>query len=161
MKIERLDAQFDTLIAPDAAIELIAEGFQFTEGPLWDDRSQCLLFSDIPSDRIIKWSAKSGIETYRSPSHFSNGLTFDGDHLLIACEHQSRSITRELADGSIKTLASHYKGKKLNSPNDVVVAQDGSILFTDPIYGLQAGNGGPAEQELAFQGVYRIVPGSQ
>ena len=158
MKIEKLDPKFDTLIAPDAAIEIIAEGFKFTEGPLWNKAGNFLLFSDIPASRIYKWSASKGVEVYRDISHFSNGLTYDPEGKLIACEHQSRSVTREAAAGEFVTLASHYQGKKLNSPNDVVAFTDGSILFTDPIYGLQAGNGGPADQELTFQGVYRIKP---
>lgn len=160
MRIEKLDPKFDSLIAPDAVIEKIADGFSFTEGPLWNSGGNYLLFSDIPESKIFKWSAKNGVEIYRKVSHFSNGLTYDPDGKLIACEHQSRSITREIAGGEFETLASHYQGKKLNSPNDVVASRDGSILFTDPIYGLQAGNGGPADQELPFQGVYRIKPGN-
>jgi gluconolactonase len=160
MRIEKLDPKFDSLIAPDAVIEKIADGFSFTEGPLWNSGGNYLLFSDIPESKIYKWSAKNGVEIYRKVSHFSNGLTYDPDGKLIACEHQSRSITREIAGGEFETLASHYQGKKLNSPNDVVASRDGSILFTDPIYGLQAGNGGPADQELPFQGVYRIKPGN-
>ena len=158
MKIEKLDPQFDSLISPEAAIEKIADGFGFTEGPLWNSGGSYLLFSDIPENKIYKWSAKNGVEIYREVSHFSNGLTYDPAGKLIACEHQSRSITREAAKGEFVTLASHYKEKKLNSPNDVVASNDGSILFTDPIYGLRAGNGGPADQELSFQGVYRIKP---
>jgi gluconolactonase len=160
MKIEKLDPKFNNLIASDAEIEKIADGFSFTEGPLWNSKGNFLLFSDIPESKIYKWSAKSGVEIYRKVSHFSNGLTYDPKGSLIACEHQSRSVTKESAGGEFATLASHYQGKKLNSPNDVVAFKDGSILFTDPIYGLQAGNGGPADQELAFQGVYRIKPGN-
>ena len=158
MRIEKLNQQFDSLIAPDAAIELIAEGFSFTEGPLWNSKGNYLLFSDIPVNKIYKWSAINGVEVYRQKSNFSNGLTYDSEGSLIACEHQSRSITRELPGGDIVTLASHYQGKKLNSPNDVIASSDGSILFTDPIYGLRAGMGGPADQELPFQGVYWIKP---
>ena len=160
MRIEKLNQQFDSLIAPDATIELIAEGFSFTEGPLWNFKGNYLLFSDIPASKIYKWSSNNGVEVYRQKSNFSNGLTYDLDGSIIACEHQSRSITRELPGGDIVTLASHYQGKKLNSPNDVVASSDGSILFTDPIYGLRAGMGGPADQELPFQGVYRIKPSS-
>jgi gluconolactonase len=158
MKIEKLSQKLDDLIAPEAEIELVAEGFIFTEGPVWKSKGNFLLFSDIPANKIYKWSARNGIETYRQNSHFSNGLTYDHEGLLITCEHQSRSVTRELPNGDIVTLASHYQGKKLNSPNDIVVSQDGSILFTDPIYGLRSGMGGPADPELAIQGVYRIDP---
>jgi sugar lactone lactonase YvrE len=161
MRIEKLDNQFDTLIAPDTMIEQIADGFTFTEGPLWNSRGNFLLFSDIPESKIFKWSEKNGVEIYRQISHFSNGLTYDSKGQLIACEHQSRSITRELTRGDVVPLASHYKGKKLNSPNDVIATSDGSILFTDPIYGLRAGMGGPADPELSFQGVYRIKPDNE
>jgi gluconolactonase len=160
MRIEKLDPRFDDLFDPEATIEIIAEGFGFTEGPLWNSRGNYLLFSDIPENKIYKWSKKYGVEVYRQISHFANGLTYDSKGQLIACEHQSRSITRELANGDVVTLASDYRGKKLNSPNDVVASKDGSILFTDPIYGLRAGMGGPADQELSIQGVYRIKPGS-
>jgi gluconolactonase len=159
MRIEKLDPRFDDLFDPEATIEIIAEGFGFTEGPLWNSRGNYLLFSDIPENKIYKWSKKNGVEVYRQISHFANGLTYDSKSQLIACEHQSRSITRELANGDVVTLASDYRGKKLNSPNDVVASKDGSILFTDPIYGLRAGMGGPADQELSIQGVYRIKPG--
>jgi gluconolactonase len=160
MRIERLNPKFDNLIASDAVIELVAEGFIFTEGPVWNSKGNFLLFSDIPASKIYKWSAGKGIEVHRQNSNFSNGLTYDHENQLIACEHQSRSVTRELPNGDIVPLASHYHGKRLNSPNDIVVSKDGSILFTDPIYGLRLGMGGPAEQELSFQGVYRINPSS-
>jgi gluconolactonase len=158
MKIEKLNPQFDKLIKPGSPIELVADGFIFTEGPLWNSKGKYLLFSDIPANKIFKWSDKNGVEIYRQNSNFSNGLTYDPDGRLIACEHQSRSVTRELPGNKIETLASQYLGKKLNSPNDVVATSDGSILFTDPIYGLRAGMGGPADQELPIQGVYRIKP---
>ncbi len=160
MKIVKLDPKFDSLVAPDAAIEIIADGFKFSEGPVWNKNGGFLLFSDIPASRIYKWSAKNKLEVYREISQFANGLTYDPSGRLIACEHQSRSVTREAVAGEFVTLVSYYQGKKLNSPNDVIAADDGSILFTDPIYGLQAGNGGPADQELSFQGVFRIKPES-
>jgi gluconolactonase len=158
VKIEKLSLKFDDLIASDAVIELVAEGFIFTEGPVWNSSGNFLLFSDIPASKIYKWSEEKGIEIYRQNSNFSNGLTYDLKGQLIACEHQSRRVTRELPNGDIEILASHFQGKKLNSPNDIVVSKDGSILFTDPIYGLRLGMGGPADQELSIQGVYRIDP---
>lgn len=158
MRIEKIKPDFENLIGSVTTIEVIAEGFTFTEGPIWNSEGNYLLFSDIPENKIYKWSELKDLEIYRENSHFSNGLTYDAKGSLIACEHKSRSISKELSDGKIITLASHFQGKRLNSPNDVIVSSDGSILFTDPIYGLRAGMGGPADQEIDFQGVYRINP---
>lgn len=135
-----------------APAEKLAGGFQFTEGPLWVAAKNELIFSDIPADRIVRF--KDGkCETFRTPSHNANGLTLDKQGRLIACEHGSRSVTRTEADGKITTLAERFEGKRLNSPNDVVVKSDGAIYFTDPPFGVKRG-----EQELDFQGVYRIAP---
>jgi len=160
VKVESFSKEFNDLIDPEITIEKIAEGFSFTEGPIWDNLHNRLLFSDIPSNKIFSWSADHGVSTYRSPSKFSNGLTFNPQGNLVACEHQSRSISLETRRNKFMILVNSYKGKKLNSPNDVIAAKDGSILFTDPIYGLRVSMGGPAEQELPFQGVFRIYPGS-
>ena len=136
----------------NSPLEKLAGDFQFTEGPVWIAAKNELLFSDIPANRIIRF--KDGkFETFRTPSHNSNGLTLDKQGRLIACEHGSRSVTRTEADGTITTLADHYDGKRLNSPNDVVVKSDGAIYFTDPPFGVRRG-----EQELDFQGVFRIAP---
>ncbi len=156
--IESHSPEFDRLVAPDAQVEVIAEGFQFTEGPLWDRRGKRLLFSDIPANTIFAWSAESGVQVFRHPSGFSNGLTFNRRGDLVACEHLMRGISVTVGDSAPKVIASSFQGKKLNSPNDVIAANDGSILFTDPIYGLREGQGGPAEAELSFQGVYRVTP---
>ena len=159
MKIEAIRPEFNDIIPPGAQVEAIAEDFGFTEGPLWHSGLDMLLFSDIPSDKIYAWRQGQPLAVYREPSCFANGLTFDRSGRLIACEHQSRSLTRQdPADGSITTLAWQYQGKRLNSPNDVITAPDGSIIFTDPIYGLRRGMGGPAEQELDFEGLYRLPP---
>ena len=128
-------------------IEKAAEGFQFTEGPVWHPE-EGWLFSDIPADTIYR-ADKS---VFRQPSGQSNGLTLDNDGRLIACEHWNRRVTRTEADGSITVLADAYQGKKLNSPNDVIVRSDGAIFFTDPPYGL-AGR----EAELDFSGVFMIA----
>ena len=160
MKIESYRSEFSDLIDPQSPIEKIADGFTFTEGPIWDTENNCLLFSDIPENKIYSWSEKSGTTTYRSPSNFSNGLTFDPHGHLIACEHQSRAISGEDKNKVVTMLADSFDEMKLNSPNDVIAAKDGSILFTDPIYGLRSGIGGPAEQELSFQGIFRLPPDS-
>jgi sugar lactone lactonase YvrE len=132
--------------------ERIATGFQFTEGPIWHAHGY-LLFSDIPADRIYRWSPQEGIQTHRQPSGNANGLTIDREGRLIACEHGNRRVSRTEADGSITPLATHHQGRRLNSPNDVVVRSDGSIYFTDPPYGVEY-----AARELDVQGVYRISP---
>lgn len=144
--------EFAKLIPADAKIEKVAGGFQFTEGPLWH-KDGFLLFSDIPADRIVRWKPGGDASTYREVSGNSNGLTFDKEGRLIVCEHGNRRVTREEKDGKITVLASHYEGKRLNSPNDVVVKSDGSIYFTDPPYGCK-----PEERELPFQGVFRLSP---
>lgn len=132
--------------------ERLASGFQFTEGPVWlpDDS---LLFSDIPANRIYRWTAGDGAQPWREPSGNANGLTLDRQGRLIACEHSTRRVTRTESDGSLTVLADSYQGKRLNSPNDVVVKSDGTIYFTDPPYGIE-----PEEREQPCNGVYRIAP---
>ena len=159
MIIEKFDAALDELISAEAELEQLATGFQFTEGPVWDKGKQCLYFSDIPANTMYRYSQQSGAQVYREPSNFSNGLTLDRDNFLLACEHHTRRVTRSTEDG-IEVVADSYQGKRFNSPNDVIVARDGSILFTDPAYGLQDGLGGPAQAELSFKGVYRLQYGS-
>jgi gluconolactonase len=160
MVLEVYESEAKNLVDSTAALERLADGFQFTEGPVWHGPDQCLFFSDIPANTMYRYSVANGIEVYRKPSHFSNGLTLDGAGRLLACEHQRRRVSRTGPDG-VETVVDHYQGKRLNSPNDLIVARDGSILFTDPHYGLLDGLGGPGEQELAFRGVYRIAPGAQ
>lgn len=117
-----------------------------------------MLFSDIPGNCIYKWAPKEGVSRFRTPSGKSNGLTLDGKGRLLACEHANRRLSRTEEDGSVVTISSHYEGRKLNSPNDVVVRSDGSIYFTDPPYGLNPVFGTMEEQELSHYGVYRLSP---
>jgi len=131
----------------------VANGFQFTEGPVWKDGA--LYFSDIQSDKIYKWSADSGTSVFRAPSGRSNGLTLDLDGNIIIAGHSARHIARLVTRDSITILATQYNGKKFNSPNDIVVKSDGSIFFTDPTYGLNDIGGTP---ELNFSGIYRLSP---
>jgi gluconolactonase len=142
---------FAHLFARRATFETVTNGFKFTEGPVWISEEQSLLFSDIPADRIVRLKADKVVENYRHPSGNSNGLTRDKTRRLIACEHGNRRVTRTEKDGSITVLAAEFKGRKLNSPNDVVVKSDGAIYFTDPSYGIKAD-----QQEQPVQGVYRI-----
>jgi gluconolactonase len=146
------------LVEENADVQLVVSGFEFTEGPLWSSEGY-LLFSDIPGNVIRRWWEASGkVEEVRRPSNMTNGLTFDAEGRLIACEHAISRVTRTEHDGTITTLASHYRGKELNSPNDVVVKSDGSIYFTDPAYGREAYFGVERPQELDFCGVYKIPP---
>jgi len=131
--------------------ERIATGFQFTEGPVWHPDGY-LLFSDIPANIIAKWTPDGMVETLREPSGNANGLTYEPQGQLIACEHGNRRVSRTKPDGTVVTLVDRYQGKRLNSPNDVVVKSDGSIYFTDPPYGVQ-----PDQRELDFQGVYCLA----
>jgi gluconolactonase len=146
-------------IVGDASWETIAEGFGFTEGPVWHRRGY-LLFSDIPNDRIHRWRDDE-VSIYREPSGRSNGLTLDEQGRLVSCHHETRMVMRETAHEPLP-IATHFEGKRLNSPNDVVVRSDGRIFFTDPPYGIKeeriAAGRGPVEPELPFHGVFTIAP---
>lgn len=141
-------------------------GFGFTEGPIWIPSDQALVFSDIPGNHMHRWRpGMTQAETYRRPSGWSNGMTLDSQNRLVVCEHGGRRVSRGdyATPGDTETLASTWDGKRLNSPNDVVVHSSGSIFFTDPTYGMDTGRvpafGSPGQsQELDFQGVYRIDP---
>jgi gluconolactonase len=137
--------------------EQIATGFQFTEGPVWHPDGY-LIFSDIPASRTYTWRPDGTVSVFREPSGFANGLTLDRERHLIACEHGGRRVSRIDADGTVTTLADSYGGKRLNSPNDVVVKSDGTIYFTDPPYGLAPPHGPSVqEQEQPCNGLYRIT----
>ena len=146
------------LIDEDAEVEQIATGFTFTEGPIWMADGS-LHFSDMPGDKRRRWHPDEGVTVLRDPSNKCNGMTRDNDGNLIVCEHVTSSVVRERPDGARETLATHWGDKELNSPNDVIVARDGSIVFTDPTYGRMPGFGLERDQELDFQGVYRIPAG--
>jgi gluconolactonase len=156
LNAEIWDDAFRRLVPEDAVVEHLASGLGFTEGPVWLGDS--LLFSDIPLNRIVRWRMlPEGPEltTFRAPSGNSNGLTLDRSGRLVACEHSARRVTRTDLDGTITVLADRYQGKRLNSPNDVVVRTDGSVYFTDPPYGLGQGE---AWKEQPCNGVYRLAP---
>ncbi len=158
-QIEAYDDAMRQLVPGNVMIEQVAAGFGFTEGPIW--RGDHLLFSDIPRNRIVRWQMRGEgpeVITFRTPSGNSNGLTSDRTGRLIACEHSGRRVTRTEVDGTVSVLAERYEGKRLNSPNDVVVRSDGSIYFTDPPYGLVNGD---AWKEIPFNGVYRITPAGE
>jgi gluconolactonase len=148
-------------VVPEGAIwEQLATGFVFTEGPLWDPKTGSVLFSDIPANTIYRWSPSEGTTVFRRPSGKANGNTWDHEGRLVTCEHAGRRVSRTEPDGSVVALASAYDGKRLNSPNDVVVRKDGTVYFTDPPYGLTQPFGEVAEQELPFHGVFMLSPGA-
>ena len=149
-----IERSMEAIVDLDAEPEQLVSGFQFTEGPVWLPDGT-LLFSDIPANRIYRWTPGAAqAEVYREPSGHSNGLTLDREGRLIACEHDRR-VSRTEASGSTTTLADRYQGKRLNSPNDIVVKSDGSIYFTDPPYGLPRQEEG---KELDYNGVFRLAP---
>ncbi|AHG62701.1 SMP-30/gluconolactonase/LRE family protein [Advenella mimigardefordensis] len=156
-----LDARFHALTLPLAAVERLARGCRWAEGPVWFGDRNCLLWSDVPNNRIMRWDALTGqTHTIREPSNYANGNTRDREGRLISCEHLTRRVTRTEHDGRITVLAEYYQGKRLNSPNDVVVKSDGSIWFTDPPFGIVGYyQGEKAEQQLPAA-VYRIDPDS-
>lgn len=160
MSVEIRDERFRQVVDPDSEIEQVATGFSFTEGAMWNAKTRTLVFSDMPGDIVRKWSAENGVTVLRQPSGKANGHYFDLQGRLISCEHSNSRLVREEHDGSITVLATHYEGRELNSPNDVVVKSDGAIYFTDPTYGRMAVFGLPREQDLDFQGVYRLEPES-
>ncbi len=159
---EILDQRFRKLWAPISQLEKLHTGMRFSEGAVYFADHRCVLFSDIPNSRIMRWDEESGqVSTFRSNQHFSNGNTRDREGRLITCEQGARRVTRTELDGSITVLADRYDGKRLNSPNDVVVKSDGSIWFTDPTYGISSFyEGGKAESEIGNRNVYRLDPKS-
>jgi gluconolactonase len=159
MSLEVFESDAKRLIDPAAEPERIADGFEFTEGPVWSFHHQHLTFVDLAGDAMYRWDRASGTQVLRKPSDHANGLAYERSGALVSCEHRTRRITRETSEG-LQTVVDQYRGKRLNAPNDLVIAEDGTIIFTDPHYGLMEGYGGPAEQELPFRGVYRVPPGA-
>ena len=144
------------LLADGVAPERIGTGFTFTEGPVWDPAG-FLLFSDMPGDVRRRWSPDDGVTEVCRPSNKGNGMAYDASGRLLICEHATSRLVRQDANGSTSIVASHFEGRELNSPNDVVVSMDGSILFSDPTYGRTAAFGVEREPELDVRGVYRIT----
>jgi gluconolactonase len=142
------------LVASDSQVSRLGTGFGFTEGPVWNPEGDFLLFSDIPGDVIRRWDEWSGFSDWRRPSQMANGLTYDADFRLIACEAATSRVTRTEADGSLTTVASHFGDKELNSPNDIVIRSDGTLYFTDPPSGRAEPHGVPRPRYLDFQGVF-------
>ncbi|MBA4058089.1 MAG: gluconolactonase [Marivirga sp.] len=174
--IERIDPAFDALVSTDAAIEVIAEDFDWSEGPLWLDDQKMLVFSDVPKNIVYKWTEEKGKEVYLTPSGYtgnsspysdeegSNGLTLSNDGKLVLCQHGDRRVS--MMDAALNdpkptfiSLADNFQGKKLNSPNDAVFNDKGDLFFTDPPYGLP-NRAEDSTKEIPFQGVYKASNGS-
>lgn len=164
-RIVREDPRLDQILDASARIEVLATGFEWSEGPAWDRKNNYLIFSDIPRNSIVKWTHERGTELFMKPSGYtgaavsgrepgSNGLMFDAQGRLYLAEHGDRRVARMDPDGGKVTLAAHYQGKRLNSPNDLALKSNGDVYFTDPPYGLPKGWDDP-RRELDFCGVYR------
>lgn len=157
--IRVLDPRFESCRLPNAAVERIATGYRWAEGPVWFGDHRCLLWSDIPSNRMMRWDEPTGaVSVFRQPSDHANGNTRDREGRLVSCEHLTRRVTRTEYDGSLTILIDAWEGRPLNAPNDVVVAADGSIWFSDPCYGIMSdyeGRKAVPEQPTA---VYRVPP---
>ncbi len=171
--VERLDPALDQLIAPETQPEIIGEGFEWSEGPVWVESEKMLLFSDVPKNIIYKWTEEKGVEPFLTPSGYtstvprggepgSNGLTLNNEGQLVICQHGDRRIALLVSSykdpkPEFKTLADNYQGKKINSPNDVVGDKKGNLFFTDPPYGLLK-HENDSSKETPFQGVYKVKP---
>ncbi|RYD45468.1 MAG: SMP-30/gluconolactonase/LRE family protein, partial [Verrucomicrobiaceae bacterium] len=165
--IERLDPALDALLDPKAPIDKLAEGYDWSEGPVWYPETGELLFSDVPKNVIHAWKSGTSARVFMQPSGYtgvadygaepgSNGLAVDNDGNLLFCEHGDRRISRLSKNGGKMTVADRFEGKRFNSPNDIAVHPDGTLFFTDPIYGLPKRENDPT-RELDFCGVFRIA----
>lgn len=157
---EILDDRFRACINTNAHVEKLYGGTRWAEGPAWFAAGRYLVWSDIPNDRMLRWDEVTGaVAPFRQPAGYSNGNTVDPQGRLVSCEHGNRRVTRTEHDGSITVIADRFEGKRLNSPNDVVVRSDGSIWFTDPPYGIDSDyEGHKAESEIGGNHVYRVDP---
>jgi gluconolactonase len=168
--IIRIDSRFDALVPAGAVIEKVVDGFVFLEGPVWRSSDSRLFYSDLRGNAIYQWTAAEGVRDYSKPFFTGdgaglrgvgpNGIALDRDGRLLACVYGSRSLIRIEKDGTRTALAERYEGKRLNSPNDLVVARDGTVYFTDPSFGLEGMDNSPL-RELTFNGVYRLRPNGE
>lgn len=158
-RYEVLDKRFWNLIVPHTEADLLYDRCRWAEGPVWFADGQYLLFNDIPNRRTLRWVPELGVSVFRADSNFANGNTRDRQGRLVTCEHGGRRVTRTEHDGRITVIADRYEGRRLNSPNDVVVRSDGSIWFTDPTYGIMSDyEGFKSDPEQATRNVYRVDP---
>jgi gluconolactonase len=159
---EAVDPRFAGLAFPNVHLERLHTGCRWAEGPAWLAAGRYLVWSDIPNDRVLRWDETDGsVSVFRAPAMNTNGHTVDNQGRLVACEHRGRCISRTGFDGRREVLADRYDGKRLNSPNDVVVKGDDSIWFTDPSYGIDSDyEGDAAQSEIGARNVYRLDPAS-
>lgn len=155
-----VDPRFKAMVLSNASLEKLADGFRWLEGPVWFADRDELLFSDIPANRVLRWSESGGVSVFREPSDFENGHTRDRDGRLLSCSHRARCITRTELDGTISVLADRYQDGRLNSPNDIVVKSDGTVWFTDPPYGIQTDYEGGKQTSERPAAVYCLDPSS-
>jgi gluconolactonase len=155
-----LDPRFRKLIAGHEDLVKLADGCRWSEGPVWFGAGRYLVWSDIPNDRMMRFDETDGsVSVFRAPSNHANGNTVDREGRMVSCEHSGRRVTRTEHDGSISVMADRFEGKRLNSPNDVVVKSDGSVWFSDPSYGIDSDyEGRAAESEIGACNVYRVDP---
>ncbi len=152
------DGRFASYVLANAPLETLASGFRWIEGPVWMGDWNCLLFQDLPRDRTMRWSEAGGVELFRSPSNHANGQTRDRQGRLLSCSHRGRCVYRTEHDGRITTLVDRFEGKRLNSPNDIVCRSDGTIWFTDPVYGISNDYEGGRQVSEQRPRVYRFDP---
>jgi len=156
-KIEILDPSFAKYRLNNASVERLVTGMRWSEGPVWFGDGRYLLWSDVANDRIMRWDEETGrASVFRKPSNKANGLNRDRQGRLVACEHAGRRVTRTEYDGTVTVLADRFEGKRLNSPNDIVVKSDDSIWFTDPVYGIAGNYTGIVDQQELPTNVYRL-----
>ena len=158
MTIEIHDDRFTSIVDQTVSLNVVASNFDFIEGPIWNHIDNHLIFSDMPGNKMRKWTSENGIEIFREPSNMANGNAYDNQGRLVTCEHATSQVTRTEKDGTISILASKYDNKELNSPNDIIVSSNNTIYFTDPSFGRMEYYGVPREPELDYRGVYRIDP---
>lgn len=153
------DPRFQDLIQMNAPLRLLSTGYEWTEGPVWFADHQVLLFSDIPSDRMMALTPDGHVRVFRQPSNYSNGNTRDRQGRLVTCEHGRRCVSRTEVDGRVTVLADRFEGKRLNSPNDVIVQSNGAVWFSDPTYGILTDyEGYTADPEQSHHNVFRLDP---
>jgi len=155
---EICDERFRACMLPNAPLVVLADGLGWLDGPVWFGDHDCLLFSDLPNDRILRWSEHSGLSLFRRPAGFTNGQTRDHQGRLISCSHRHRCLLRTELDGRITVIADRYQGKRLNSPNQVICAADGSLWFTDALDGIVTDYLGGKQASERPPGVYRLDP---
>ena len=152
------DRRFAHYILGNAPLEELASGFRWIEGPVWMGDADCLLFQDLPRNRTMRWTEEGGVSVFRAPSDYANGQTRDRQGRLIACSHRGRCLYRTELDGHVTRLVGHRDGKRLNAPNDVVVKSDGTVWFTDPLYGIQNDYEGGRQASEQPPALYRYDP---